>query len=85
MYIFSYFFPAYPPYDPNAAKMVTCPNYNLLKLGCHNERDASKPHLPLAVPEMLLTTVSSSVKYVGYQRSTFPTYRDFLARYGLFP
>lgn len=63
--------------------MVQCPKYSLLKLGCYNARDPSQPNLPRAVPELLLTTDSSNSKYVGYERATFPTYRDFLERYSI--
>ena len=63
--------------------MVQCPKYSLLKLGCHNARDSSQPNLPRAVPELLLTTDSSNSKYVGYERATFPTYKDFLERYNI--
>ena len=76
----SLFYLAHPPYDPKEARMVRCANYNLLKLGCHNARDPNKPHLPRAVPDLILTTNAYNAKYVGYDRDTFPTYRDFLAR-----
>jgi hypothetical protein len=81
--IFISFSLAYPPYDPKEARMVRCPKYNLAKLGCHNARDPSKPYLPRAVPELMLTTDSSNYKYVGYKRSAFPTYQDFLSRYNI--
>ncbi|XP_028412299.1 uncharacterized protein LOC114535118 [Dendronephthya gigantea] len=80
--VYGWYMPqTHPPYDPKEARMVKCPKYNLSKLGCHNARDPSKPYLPRAVPELILTTDSSSGKYVGYQRATFPSYHDFLARF----
>ena len=69
-----------PPYDTKKARMVKCGAFNLMKVGCYHEREASQSYLPLAVPELLLTADKSSHKFVGYERYSFSTYRDFLKR-----